>query len=48
MDELQREVRAEKEYILETLWALKEALGRKEKTALKRYLPLLEGRRESE
>lgn len=34
MDELVREVRAEKEYILDTLQALKEALGRKEKTVI--------------
>jgi hypothetical protein len=32
MDELLREVQAEKEHILDTLRALNEALGRKEKT----------------
>ena len=34
MDELLREVQAEKEYILDTLRALNEALQRKEKTAV--------------
>jgi hypothetical protein len=34
MDELLREIQAEKEYILDTLRALNEALQRKEKTAV--------------
>ncbi len=37
MDDLLREVPAEKEYILDTLRALNEALQRKEKTAVELY-----------